>query len=420
MQPSDIHHSDLLHHALMQSFNSVVITDLEQNIVYANPSFCRQTGYAIDELIGQNPRILQGPKTDPAVIQHLRECLSEKKYFEGTTVNYRKNGEAYYVRWNITPFSTNNGDITHYVSVQTERTEYLQVEQFNQKLLSSLGDGIFGLDATGKVTFINQAAITQLGYSQAEAIVGKSFHALAHYKNADGSFRDEQDCPIHKLLSTGQSLNMWRDVFFKADDSPVNLSVTAQPLFNLNDEIYGAIITTRDVSTLVASEHALTKQANLDNLTGAYNRHFFDDYMVEQNAADISNKIFTFILFDIDHFKHVNDDYGHHIGDEILVEFCVILKQQIRSSDILIRWGGEEFLLLLPDVPSEQGQNKAESLRRAIAKSQLSTHSLAITVSCGVVEHSIGEDIDETLKRADTALYRAKSEGRNKVCITSR
>jgi diguanylate cyclase (GGDEF)-like protein len=126
---------------------------------------------------------------------------------------------------------------------------------------------------------------------------------------------------------------------------------------------------------------------------------------------------FTLVLVDIDHFKQVNDEHGHDVGDQALVQFVDELRRGLRDSDLLGRWGGEEFLLLLPQTRLEQGAALAERLRVRIANARLGlpVRELRLSGSFGVAEFSPGEDLDQCLKRADEALYRAKALGRNRV-----
>lgn len=124
---------EILRTAFMQTWNSIVITDASPDFGYlvqmANPAFCAMTGYSIDELRGQNLKILQGPDTDQTVIDVLRQCLKEARYFEGTAINYRKDGRSYVVRWSISPVRDNDGVLTHFVSVQQDLTEHYRNEE---------------------------------------------------------------------------------------------------------------------------------------------------------------------------------------------------------------------------------------------------------------------------------------------------
>ena len=129
--------------AIDQAYNAVLITDADREqggprIVYVNPAFCRMTGYDAGELLGQSPRILQGEKTDPAVIDRLRDCLREGRYFSGSTFNYRKDGAPYIVAWSVSPIRADDGVITHFVSLQQDITDRVQAEEDLRRLTEAL------------------------------------------------------------------------------------------------------------------------------------------------------------------------------------------------------------------------------------------------------------------------------------------
>jgi len=131
-------HLQLFQSAVMQSWNAIVITGADLaaggRVEIANPAFCTMTGYSLDELRGRTLKMLQGPDTDPAVIDHLRACLREARFFEGTTTNYRKDGSSYIVRWNISPVRDEDGVLTHFISVQQDISEYVRTERENRLL----------------------------------------------------------------------------------------------------------------------------------------------------------------------------------------------------------------------------------------------------------------------------------------------
>ncbi len=159
----------------------------------------------------------------------------------------------------------------------------------------------------------------------------------------------------------------------------------------------------------------LQRQSVTDSLSGLYNRLKLDkDIAQEIKRAERSNTPFSLILMDIDHFKQINDTHGHLIGDDVLKEFAALLQSQTRSSDILGRWGGEEFLLLCPDCPLDGAKTRAEDLRTTIAAHTFA-HIGPLTASFGVATYHPGEHPNALLKRADLALYRAKEKGRNCV-----
>ncbi len=158
-----------------------------------------------------------------------------------------------------------------------------------------------------------------------------------------------------------------------------------------------------------------------DALTGLFNRHYLSErLMAEYSRAERGKKSISFLLMDIDHFKDVNDTYGHQAGDHTLKMLSQSLLSHIRQSDIACRYGGEEFMVIMPDADAEAAFNKAEAFRKSIHDMtiEFENHTFNITVSIGIAifpEH--GTDNDEILSSADAALYAAKKSGRNKVVI---
>lgn len=159
----------------------------------------------------------------------------------------------------------------------------------------------------------------------------------------------------------------------------------------------------------------LQEQAQRDHLTGVYNRFGLRKHLVDALAKQTSGAApLTLILIDIDHFKKINDQYGHNVGDTVLKEFCHLLSTSTRESDIFGRWGGEEFILLCPESRLEQSYKLAENLRLKLNSAQW-PEGIQLTGSFGVAEIKPNESITSVLKRADEALYRAKDGGRNCV-----
>ncbi|MBV8625773.1 MAG: diguanylate cyclase [Herbaspirillum sp.] len=171
---------------------------------------------------------------------------------------------------------------------------------------------------------------------------------------------------------------------------------------------------------LRAAHQTLAKLAVTDKLTGVLNRLGLDAAFQEALAqADAQGRPLAVILADIDEFKSVNDQHGHLVGDSLLREFAAVLAAGLRESDILARWGGEEFLILCPDTGLEQAAHLAGHLRQVIQAHSFASVG-AKTSSFGVAVWCPGESTDELMKRADDALYRAKKDGRNRVCLEAR
>ncbi len=165
-----------------------------------------------------------------------------------------------------------------------------------------------------------------------------------------------------------------------------------------------------------AQSNTLLKLATTDPLTGAYTRRYFIDKANEIMQSD--NPRFCILILDIDHFKKINDQYGHNVGDLALVEFCNLIQSSCRESDLFARWGGEEFIILLPHIATPSAYNKAESLRVQLENTELhlSNAVFNMTVSIGIAEYSANVKKLETLiDIADKRLYQAKQQGRNQV-----
>ena len=161
----------------------------------------------------------------------------------------------------------------------------------------------------------------------------------------------------------------------------------------------------------------LSRMSRTDSLTGLYNRWHLDDVLARENsAAHRHGDRLSIVIFDIDHFKHVNDTYGHPTGDLVLVEFARRLTDELRAGDIAGRWGGEEFLLILPRTDATGAHRVADRVRLATAAMPVvtATTSISITVSGGCATGST-ESPAELLDLADNRLYQAKTAGRNRI-----
>jgi diguanylate cyclase (GGDEF)-like protein len=163
-------------------------------------------------------------------------------------------------------------------------------------------------------------------------------------------------------------------------------------------------------------QRELLSQAIIDPLTGAFNRRHMENCLAEM--AELSGRnaaAATILLIDIDHFKRINDQLGHASGDAVLRKLSSLIKEHTRKTDQLFRMGGEEFLLLLPETSVADSMTVAENIRRAIENADWLGDHPPVTISVGVSRHELNEKTDEWIKKADSALYRAKKMGRNNV-----
>ena len=153
-----------------------------------------------------------------------------------------------------------------------------------------------------------------------------------------------------------------------------------------------------------------------DELTGLYNRRYLLRILHKQRAlADREGLPFALAFIDIDHFKPINDQYGHSTGDQVLAELALLLRQSVRQVDTVARYGGEEFVVLLSGQTLDAAEISLQRIREQVMNSRFSAQQLRLTVSIGVTEYLSGESDDELLSRADGLLYEAKGSGRNRI-----
>jgi diguanylate cyclase len=176
----------------------------------------------------------------------------------------------------------------------------------------------------------------------------------------------------------------------------------------------------RRIEHLKGELQLVNKLVREDQLTGALNRRGLDDALAREAArAERGGRPLCVGLIDIDNFKQINDSFGHQVGDVVLVHLIAIIKETIRTHDLIGRYGGEEFLLLLPDSRLEEAVAVAERLQRQLAAKPLcwGTQNLLVTFSAGVAARVAGESDELLVKRADQALYEAKRVGKNRVIV---
>ncbi len=171
-------------------------------------------------------------------------------------------------------------------------------------------------------------------------------------------------------------------------------------------------------SELKEANATISHLAATDELTELYNRRYFNDRLSAAiSAARRHSYHLSMIMIDLDHFKKVNDTYGHSAGDLVLKTFADLLRDMMRAEDVAARWGGEEFIIILPHTPGDAAAALAERIRAAFEQQSDRATAIVLSASFGVVQLHESDDADTLISRADAALYRAKREGRNRVVV---
>lgn len=317
-------------------------------------------------------------------------------------------------------------------------------EERHRLLIENASDIIWTMKPDGSFGHFGRSVMGTLGYSVAEAsemrfdqfLQPESIPVASDYLS-----RMHQDIESGRIPSNFRGELLQR----RKDGSPLWTEVLAYPIIDTHGHLVEILGVTRNIderkrhdmelkqardeaqaakaaleaanSALEVVNEELIKLAATDPLTGAQNRRQFDITMSNQIAlAKRRGEPICLVLFDIDHFKRVNDEFGHLAGDKVLIEISGIVRSELRASDAFSRWGGEEFLVLLSDCSLDNARNIAHTLRQ-----QFEQHVFAevgrVTASFGVAQWRPGEPSAKWIKRADTAMYAAKEAGRNTVCV---
>ena len=289
-------------------------------------------------------------------------------------------------------------------------------------LLDSLYDGAYCVDGDRRITYWNPSAERLTGFSAGEVCGNRCAANLLNHVDASGVNLCQSMCPLAQTMLDGEAREASVYLHHR-DGHRMPVQVRVAPLLGSDGEIIGGIELFSDASLLEVLRQRvkeLESLAYLDALTGIANRRFLDD-ILHQRFEEWQRQGWTFgvLMADIDHFKSVNDRYGHVVGDEVLRMVSQTLAHNCRAFDIIGRWGGEEFVGVFPHVSAHLLQQLTERLCHLVAASFLTlpkTEPISVTISLGATVVRPGDTVDLLLQRADRALYRSKAQGRN--CVT--
>lgn len=290
-------------------------------------------------------------------------------------------------------------------------------------IMKVLNEGVYFVDTERTITFWNNAAVDITGYA-AEQVLGKkcSDNLLRHVDGA-GHELCTNGCPLQKTILDGNIYELEAYLHHK-DGHRVPVFIRSAPLKDSDGKITGSveIFTDRsDRKKLLHELEQLRREVLTDPLTGLGNRRYLE--IIAESAIKRLNESqvgFGILMIDIDHFKRVNDTYGHLVGDKVLVMVAKCLLGATRPLDTVVRFGGEEFLIFCPNVTPHELAILAERLRVVIASAWIDLPEgikVSITVSLGGTIATINTSLEDLIEIADKALYHCKNSGRNKLLI---
>lgn len=410
-------------------------TFLDANVHYANlfgfhtpKDFLAANLNATEFFVDGNIRddmIAQVQKQSPFHTEALFCCRDGKNFLGSITMQtvLDEEGEIQYLE-------TFLEDVTEKrqaaIDLQTER-------DFAMSVVNTIGQGLTVVDVDSNFLFINPAYAQFTGYALKD-LIGRKPRDITYAPDVQKLARAKMERGLG-LTSTYETR------LIRADGSLLDVMVTATPRWR-EGKVDGAIAVVTDLSKYKMMETELRninetlqsqlkelqelqlqlqEQAIRDPLTQLYNRRYLNEILpVEIARAKRAQLSLGIMMIDIDHFKKINDTYGHKVGDETLQKLSQIIVKSLRVNDIVCRFGGEEILCVMQGVDAEAVNSRAESLRQEIAETNfvLTSPQVHITVSIGIaIMVEDNHEINDVLKRADQALYQAKNDGRNCVRV---
>lgn len=305
--------------------------------------------------------------------------------------------------------------------LKTKRAKLENEVRIRHGLLDALGEGVYGVNHSGRCIFINPAALKMLGFNEVE-VIGTDQHVLFHHHRPDKTPYPVYDCPVYLSLLDGKTRST-EEWFLRKDGSGFPVAMTVSP--NLIDSgSKGAVVVFHDITERKLNDDRIRHLAQHDTLTDLPNRAMLNDRLHQALAyAKRDDRHVALLFIDLDHFKPVNDTLGHVVGDWLLQQVAVKMSGCVRDSDTVARIGGDEFVVLLRTINNlEEAMMVAEKIRSTLNQPFiLAQQSLNISCSIGIAlypEHA--GDEAEMMQYADIAMYQAKQNGRDRISVFQR
>jgi diguanylate cyclase (GGDEF)-like protein/PAS domain S-box-containing protein len=411
---SYVEHMELFYKAVNLVSNGIVISDATKEdlpVVYVNRYFTELTGYELEDIKGKSVNTLQRDDTEQEAVAIMRESIKEQKTCEVELRNYKKDGTLFYNRVSLSPIFNEKNELILYVGIQKDITADVEKKQLLQKVFD-FQQNILWISDGKKPYLINQAF---KNFYEIESLD----EYLHKYKECICSTfeKDERFFSLEKV----QSGEMWLDSISRLDEQERKVLTTSpsgkKHIFDIKVTPFESskyLISMTDISNSMFEKYYLKDKVNYDTLTGAFTREFFNQNILSIiESCETKEMKLGISILDIDDFKKINDTYGHDIGDLVLKNIVNIIKSNIRENDFLVRWGGEEFLLLIPVKNIDTLKSSIENIRLRI-KNSIVKNNIKVTASFGITLFDT-LTIEESIKKVDVALYYAKNAGKNQV-----
>ncbi|BBZ76505.1 hypothetical protein MANY_18420 [Mycolicibacterium anyangense] len=424
----ELQQSEERHRLLAENAWEVIWTmAMDTTITYVSPAVQRHRGLTPDEAMRESLAEALTPESAARALEYFRRVFQAKEdgtelpTFRGEIDFYRKDGSVMSADLQVIPHLDGNGELIELLGVSRDISERKRVEaelrtseERSRLMAENAWEIIWTAAVDGTVTYVSPSVQRVRGISVEESMKQPLSEI---YPPDSAASMQNYFIALHTAIRTGALPPPYRQEveMYRGDGSIMIAETQVIPHLDENGTLVEIIGVTRDVSDRRAFESELRRLAVTDALTGVWNRRHGEElFNAELTQARETSRPLTLLMLDIDHFKAINDRYGHQAGDRVLIEVSRRLQTNLPSSDIVARWGGEEFVILLRGSDIDDGMATAEKIRGQIADMIFSDVG-PVTVSIGAAERWSGDGLDSWLARADEALYRAKRSGRNAV-----
>lgn len=382
----------------------------EHYFLWTNETFERMLGYNRGELQGKPALMVY--ETEESYRNYWNKAqyaLREYGIFSDELKAVKKDGTPITFIASLTSMKNSPDEsmgVIIDISVQKQTEKDLQnALKSNKALLEIINRYVsyVKINLKGEITEISHHLRGELGYDSEHKQAGSIFELMINSR---------QKLFLMDFLDKAQEMSYTFDVEYRNFNEGTNwYRVSISPEYDPEDHISGYVAFHENLDKMIL----LKKRSETDQLTGLANRLKIDEVLSHEfTRAERSEKPLSIMIIDIDHFKDVNDRFGHQAGDIVLREFATILKQNVRSTDLVGRWGGEEFLIVCPFTDKDGTLAMAINLQKIIRSTDFSVVGHK-TASFGISQFKTGESTDDVFKRVDDALYRAKTSGRDRI-----
>ncbi|MBZ0255520.1 diguanylate cyclase [bacterium] len=293
---------------------------------------------------------------------------------------------------------------------------------FFKDVMDNIADGVYFVDRKRKITYWNKGAENITGFRSNEVIGQNCSDNVLNHVDENGCELCLAKCPLAFCMEDHKYREA--DVYLHHKNGHrVPVKVRVNPLIGDNGIVIGAVELFTDATTFMEAMDRIRKlehDAYIDYLTQLPNRNFLDRTLISRfDEWKRNGWSLGVVLFDLDHFKKVNDQFGHDFGDQVLRTVSDTFKQNARSYDVIGRWGGEEFLAIVPNINLEELNKWAQRFCYLIENTTIksSQFAISVTISGGATIAKESDTIDSLIKRADELLYRSKEMGRNRITV---